>query len=258
MNDFSNKYQNIICNYNKENTIIIDGNFPIVASIATGSFIKFLNDYASFFPGELNNLLDFIEYHKNEKPVMFFPNNSIINEEREIIYCDNLDDFVKVASYWTTWVLAAGFWKEDYDKISDRDRSISKFMWCPDNYFRLVSKKKSIIYNKKIFNMATPKKKGGYNLFNTFGVDYLSMYDEYLINNNIKNVTIRDEKYKLFRYFLFGWYDTLVLKNKKQFKFGKQNAFKILLRNYSFNPYFYLGIIYLHFKHYFSLFTNRS
>lgn len=243
---YTNKFKNIIYSRNKVNTGIIDGNFPIVGALASGTFIKFLNDYAFFIPGELDNIIEFIEENQKEKPVLFFSNNSLFDKTTKILYCDSLDSFVKTTSYWTTWVLTAGIWRDDFRSIKDRDRSIEKFMWCPDNYLRLVSTgRKVIIYNKKFCSFHSLRNKGGYNLFQIFGVNYLSMYEEYLNSKLLSKKTFNREKYRLFRYFLMVWYKVLVISKDKKFVFEKKDANKILMKNYKYKPYFYLGILIL-------------
>jgi len=246
---YKDKFVNIIYNRNIENTMIIDGNFPIVADLASGVFIKFLNDYTYFIPGELDRIIEFIETNKKEKPILFFSNNSLINKSNELIFCDSLNSFVKNASYWTTWVLAAGFWRDDFLSIKERDRSIEKFMWCPDNYLRLVcSGRNTIIYNRQFCTLQPLRSKSGYNVFYTFGVNYLSLYDEYLKNGLLSRIVYRSEKYILFRYFLFNWYQTLVINSSDIYKFDNKSAFKILLKNYCFKPYFYASILYLYLR----------
>lgn len=244
---YISKYDNIVYIRNNENTVIIDGNFPIVASLATGTFIKFLNDYAYFIPGELNKMIEFIESNKKEKPVLFFSNNNLPDKTEEIVYCNSFDSFVKTASYWTTWVLAAGFWREDFISIKDRDRSISKFMWCPDNYLRLMSMgRRAIVYNRKFCSLTALNNKGGYNVFYIFGVNYLSLYDEYLGSKLMTHKTFNIERHRLFKYFLMGWYQTLVISKNKNYIFEKNDAIKILKKNYQYTYYFYFGIISLH------------
>lgn len=244
--NYTKKFNNIIYTRNKENTGIIDGNFPIVGALASGTFIKFLNDYAYFIPGELDNIIEFIKENQKEKPVLFFSNNSLLNKTNQILYCDSLDDFVSTTSYWTTWVLAAGIWRDDFRSIKDRDRSIEKFMWCPDNYLRLVSSGRKVkIYNKKFCSFHSLSNKGGYNLFQTFGINYLSIYEEYLNSKLLSKRTFNREKYRLFRYFLLSWYNILIILEDKKFLFEKKDANKILMKTYKYKPYFYFGILYL-------------
>lgn len=246
---YTNKFDNIIYHKNKKNTGVIDGNFPIVGSLATGTFIKFLNDYAYFYPGELDRMITFIKKNEREKPVLLFTNNNYIESKNEILECKGINEFVKHASYWITWVLCAGFWRIDFENIRDRDRSISKFMWCPDNYLKLVSSgRKAIIYNRKFAFEQPLKSKGGYNLFKTFSIDYLSMYDEYLNNHQLDKKVYEKEKYKLMRYFFSSWLYTLKFVNTNNYNFGVKNAFDILKKTYGKHLYFYIIIFLVNFK----------
>lgn len=248
---YLDKYDNILYNRNDQNTVVIDGNFPIVASLASGVFIKFLNDYACFIPGELDKMIQFIESNAHDKPVLFFSNNSILNNTNELIYCDSLNEFVKNASYWTTWVLAAGFWRDDFLTLKERDRFIEKFMWCPDNYLKLISSgRRAIIYNNKFCYFHDLKSKGGYNVFYTFGISYLFLYNEYIDSGVLDIKVYRAEKYKLFRYYIMRWYYTLIISDNTIYSFDKSNAFKYLLKNYRLNLYLYFGILYLYIKYF--------
>jgi len=245
---YTDKYSNIIYNRNIKNTEIIDGNFPIVGEMASGTFIKFLNDYASFKPGELDKIIEFIETNRKERPVLFFSNNNLRNKTTEVIHCDTLDQFVQEASYFITWVLAAGMWRDDFRSINDRDRSVVKFMWCPDNYLRLISAgRKAIIYNRQFCVLQTLKSKGGYNIFQVFVINYLGLYDEYRAKKQISGVTMFNEKTKLFLYFLIPWTLNLQITNSF-YSFSKQGAFKLLFKKYWSHPILYIGVVYLFFR----------
>lgn len=246
---YSTKFNNIKYNRNKENTVIIDGNFPIVAALASGTYIKFLNDYAYFKQGELDRIIEFITANIERKPVLFFSNKNLLNKTDEFITCDSLDSFVQAASYWTTWVLCAGMWREDFLSINDRDRKVEKYMWCPDNYLRLLSSgRKAIIYNREFCNISKLNKKGGYNIFQVFGINYLQLYDDYLNSKQIKRKTYNTERYRLFRHFLINWYNVLYSSSDNPFSFERNNSVNFLMVNYRFKPYFYFGLMWLYLK----------
>ena len=122
-------------------------------------------------------------------------------------------------------------------------------MWCPDNYLRLVnSGRKALIYNKLFCIKQDLETKGGYNAFYIFGVNYLSLYDEYLESRVLKKRIYEIEKYKLFRYYLMKLYYSLVIFNDKKLYFNVDNSLKNLLKNYHKNTYFYFGILYLYLR----------
>ncbi len=240
---YAAKYKNIIYHRNQVNTGIIDDNFPIAGSLASGTFIKFLNDYAYFISGELDHLIQFIESNKTEKPILFFPNNNI-RDKTSIIYCDSLDSFVQKSSFWTTWIFTAGFWREDFLSIIDRDRYAKKFMWCPDNYLRLVnSGRKVIIYNVKICKFHTLKHKGGYNMYEIFIDNYLELYDYYLKSGNLSPRIFHKEKICLYKNYLIPTTINYLTSKNTIYSFELKGAAKKLFQNYWYYPYFYLGII---------------
>jgi len=252
--NYTKKYSNIIYSRNTENTGVADGNFPKAAALGTGSFIKLLNDYAYFIPEELDKMIGFIEGNMKDKPLLLFPNNNLIDRNDEIIYCDSLEMFVQIASYWSTWLLATGIWREDFVSMPDRDRNIEKLTWTPDLNLRTISsKKRAVIYNRQFCKLQPLKSKGGYNFFQVFGVNYLSLYDEYLATNQLSQQVYNVEKYRLFRYYLLGWYKQLVISKNDIFQFEKQKAFQTLLKNYRFKPYFYTGIISLYLRRFLKL-----
>lgn len=242
---FADLYGNIIYHRNEINTGTIDGNFPIVAGLGSGAFIKFLNDYAFFQPGELDNILELVKKNKHTKRLLFFPNGRLESDKSNLIEIESLEQFVSKASYWVTWVLAAGFWREDLENINDRDRSVSKFMWCPDNYFRLLDTgRKALIYNSEFAKLQGLKSKGGYNIFYTFGINYLSMYQPYLIEGKITDKTYKKEKYRLFRHYLLPLYNQHVFNHDEKSFFQVSDAYKNLMVNYRFEPYFYIGLFF--------------
>lgn len=245
---YADKYNNIIYSRNKENTVIIDDNFPIVGSLASGTFIKFLNDTAFFITGELDKIIDLIEANKRLKPLLFFSNNNLLDKINEIIHCYSLESFVQIASYWPTWVGGAGIWRSDFVTLIDRDRSAEKFMWCPDIYLRLLSSgRKAIIYNKPFCSITLVSSKGGYNIYQVFVTNYLGLLERYKAEKQISRITLFNEKNKLLIHFLIPW--TLTLWTEKtKYKFHQEGALNIVFKKYCFNPLFYVGIIYLFLK----------
>ena len=205
--------------------------------------ILYQNDYAIIIPGELDKMVEFINDNLRNKPVLFFPNGHL-KIDQDNIECFSLENFIENASYWITFLLAFGIWREDFLSLNNRDRCIEKRMWLGDVYLRLVnSRKKAIIYNKKFSNYSPLKTKGGYNIFKTFGIDYLSLYDEYIQKKVISKKVFRNEKFKIFNNFLLLWYKEIYINENKNLSFQKNSPFKFLLINYQYNLYFYFGFI---------------
>lgn len=238
-------YKNIKYNCNDEN--IIDANFIKVLSLGRGKYLKLMNDTVTLNSGVLKSMLDIIILNmKDLKPIFFYQNISFLNSNK-ILCCSTLNELVSNVSFYIGWITNFGVWREDFELLENKDRLIHLHFIQTDLTIRLLNRNKCmIIYFADYYKVANLINKGGYNLFHIFGLNYLAIFEEYLKLNILKKKIFRVEKYRLFRYFLIGWYRTLILFKDKRFAFEKRDAIKILLRNYRYCPYFYLGIIYLY------------
>jgi glycosyltransferase involved in cell wall biosynthesis len=182
---------------NSEN--IRDLNFSKTLEYATGSYIRLFNDTLTFRKNALNSMLANIEKHLGEDVNLFFFANILSNTNclKEII---GKSDFLKTASFGSTWIASFGIWRNDFIKISNKNRfadlQFVQVDWC----FRIVeNNKKTLIYFEDMFDVFIPKKKGGYNIIKTFTNNYL-----YIIKQEGVNFIIYEiEKYRLCRYFLY-------------------------------------------------------
>lgn len=229
--------------YYRNTVNIKDLNFEKVLRYGNGIFLKLNNDTLNHKENTLDLMIDDINKNIISKTIIFFSNGKS-GKNLSSFRCDDLNSFVKVVSYWSTWIACFGIWKDDLEAIKGFSRNSNLQLVQTDVLLRLISSGRAVyVDNSEMFISVTPSSKGGYNVFKTFGIDYLSLYDEYLNSCKLKKKIYRKEKYKLFRYFLLGIYDKLVL-NSSSFTFDTSNAYKNLLYNYRFNLYFYLGITY--------------
>jgi abequosyltransferase len=243
INIYLGKYSNV--KYNKlQKNIGPDLNMNAVLSMGRGLYLKLMNDTVSMNPGVLKSMLDNLSLYKIEmKPVFFYQNISFLHSD-EIHYCSNLNDLVPNVSFWITWIANFGTWRKDFESLTDRDRYAHLQFPHTDWMIRTITKNSnSIIHFGDYYNVAELNSKGGYNVFQTFGIYYLSLYDEYLKTNVLSKRIFNREKYRLFRYFLMIWYKTLIISKDNKFVFEKKNANKILMKNFKFKPYFYIGIL---------------
>ena len=234
--NFIKKYPNKI-KYYKNNKNIGFANIYRVMSYADGDFLKINSDTSIPLPNYLDILLHTISKNYNEKNLLFFTNNTVSNKEFEFIY-PNLNSFVKNISYYSTWVSAFGLWKEDFNCI--------KKFFCSNNaseipqtyvLFELLSKgKKIFIQNRKIYDVMRPNKKGGYNIAQVFGNNYLYLLNEY--KNFIESSTFKAEKKKILKFINFYYFDLLGL-----FAFKKTGYLRYMYPYYKQNFYFWFKYI---------------
>lgn len=242
---YTNKYNNI--KYNRlQRNIGAEYNVIEVLSMGKGLYLKLMNDAISLKPGMLKSMLEILNVRKNEmKPIFFYQNIHFLNSNRAIT-CSNLNELISNTSFLITWIGNFGIWRNDFDLMEDKDRCADLLFPHTDWALRLMDKKHEfILLFDDHYNVAIPKSKGGYNIFKTFAVDYLSMFDEYIKSSTLNRRIYNTEKFRLFRYFLIGLYRKLVILKDENLIYEKENAINYLMKNYRTKPYFYAGLILL-------------
>jgi len=227
--------------YYRNEKNVVDFNFSITLSYASGKYIRLFNDTLSFKPGALSKMLKRIELHDGEgKNLFFFPNVfQNVDCKKEII---GIHSFIKECSYFVTWIAVMGMWREDFDKIENKDEyALLRFSQLKWMYETVKNGKVSIIYFEEFVDVTTPNNKGGYNLFETFTLKYLHI----LKRQKISFAAYEIEKFRLFRNFLYSWLFQLFINNSYNYAFDTNGVFKIILKKYWYEPYFY--VFYLNF-----------
>jgi abequosyltransferase len=243
------KYSNIF--YYRNDLNITDRNFAKVLSLGKGLYLKLMNDTISMKKGTLKSIINILSLEKNEmKPTFFYQNINFLHSN-EIVLCSNLNELVSNVSFYIGWIANFGIWRKDLESIENKDRLTHLQFTVVDLTIRIITRNTyNTIHFADYYNVADLNSKGGYNVFQTFGIKYLSLYEEYLKVGKLRKKTYNTEKYRLFRYFLIPWFQILVIQKDKRFVFNKENAVKILLENYRYNPYFYLGLTFLYLRHF--------
>jgi glycosyltransferase involved in cell wall biosynthesis len=217
---------------NQENTSFF--NLTTVLSYATGKYIKLYNDTFNFHPNALGIMLSRIKMHEDKNINLFFYPN-FLNNKNNVKVINSISLFFKECSYNTTWTAAIGFWKNDFDKIENKNRYASHHLPQLDWMYNIVKNgKETIVYFEDLFEVISPNKKGGYNIFKTFVTDYLNIIKK----EDIGFITFEIEKYRLFRYFVYPWLITLLITEKNNYIFDLKNSFNIILKKYWYEPYF--------------------
>ncbi len=240
-NDYVLKYKNkIIYHRNEEN--IFDLNFNKVLSLGKGKYLKLNNDTLVHQAGSIDSMLLNIKHNIINKPILYYTNGLIRNQK--IITCNDLNSFIKTASFNTTWIGAFGIWREDYLNIPDFNRASNLQLVQVDVLFRMISKgKKVFINNNVLFKSMLPAKKGGYNIFKIFVENYLNIIENYYKDKFVNYSTLFNEKSKLMKHLIVPWYLNL-LSNKSNLGFVHEKSLTIIINKYKYHPFLLLGIIY--------------
>jgi abequosyltransferase len=227
---------------NSEN--VKDCNFSIVLDYATGSYIRLFNDTISFKEGALQRMLGSIERHLGEDCNLFFYRNEFLNKNCKVI-TNTKKDFIREVSLYSTWIANFGAWREDFEKIKNKNRYADlQFVQVDWSYRILDFKKESVIYFDDLIIVAVPNKKGGYNIFDTFVNKYL-----YIIKKEkFDFLTYEIEKYRLCRYFIYPNLLMLLIYEKDKYDFEIDRPIKLIFKKYWYEPYFYPMVLSLWFK----------
>jgi glycosyltransferase involved in cell wall biosynthesis len=222
---------------NAEN--VKDRNFALVLGYATGRYIKLFNDTLSFKPNALGKLLDRIEKQMDSNVNLFFYSNMFLNSDCQKTF-DSVESYFKEVSYYSTAIANFGVWRDDFLKIKDKERyAVLQFTQVDWSYKIVKNGKKSVIYFDDLFEVVTPNKKGGYNIFDTFINNYLFIVKQ----EKLAMFNYELEKFRLLWHFVYPWLITLTVANKSNYSFDTKGVFNIILKKYWYEPYFYVMLI---------------
>lgn len=181
--------------------------------LAKGEYIKFINHRMKLVDGSLSYLINFVEKFQKDKPVTYFLNGSL--NLPQISSYNSFDSFMNALSYYSSWSGGIGIWKEDFLAIKDFNDISNLF----PHFVFLTSNMKSdqyIIDNRKLLESVDDdsSKKGRYNLFYAFAVEYPGILLDLLREKKISSDTFLHIKNEL-KGFLAELYLDFVIRKKK-------------------------------------------
>jgi abequosyltransferase len=221
-----------------------DLNFAIVLGYASGKYLKLFNDTLFFKPKALGIILNRIEEHVDQDCNLFFYQNMFLNKNRKKTI-NSAEAYLKEVSFLSTWIANFGTWKNDFERIRDKDRYWKlQFVQVDWSYKIVRNKKETLIYFDDYIDSITPKNKGGYNFFNTFVNNYM-----YIIKNeNFSGFDYEIEKFRLCNRFVFKWFNILFIKDRETYNFDTKSTYKIIFKKYWYEPYLYFLLLWFGLK----------
>lgn len=182
-----------------------------VLTYGNGEFLKLQNNVDCFKKRSLAYMIQQIRDLKMQKPILYHSNGML--ENFRVDSFNNIDSFFSELNYSCSWSAGFGIWKSDFDKIRDTVR-INK--WFPQTSLLLsscVGKSSFVIDDNILRDSQHINKKGGYNTYRVFGVDFLDLLDEAVKGNTISEGTFQNIKSNLFkRYIASRYLKTVILK----------------------------------------------
>lgn len=171
-----------------------DENFASALSRGNGQFLKLHNDNLQIRPGSLDEMLKVIQATAAEQPVIFFTNGNM-NLGNPIESQASLSDFVRRVSYFSTWIGGFGIWRTQMAAMPDFGRAAKLQLVQTDVLLRLMAsgKRAIVLYQQYFIGMEVPKK-GGYNIAQVFGQNYLSLLKPYMEQGLLDRAVYEAEK----------------------------------------------------------------
>lgn len=142
--------------------------------MAKGDFIKFINHRTVLLPGTLNKWISFMKENYESKPVVYFA-NGVLDKYYKAFHYNTFDEFIGALSYYSSWSTGMAMWKEDvYSLEAD---NISELFPHTSVLFKNRKASQYIVDNRIYLQEVshTSKKKGKYDLFYAFAVEYLDL-----------------------------------------------------------------------------------
>lgn len=196
MKEYCDRYNN--CVYKKTSAKMFLNQIEAF-KLARGKLIKFVNHRMTLVPGAVEYLCEFVKNNSDSKPVVYF-SNGVLKLKPIVKVCGSFDEFVMTMSYWSSWSAGTAIWKKDFDKM-DLNKEFNKLFPHTDIVFYNKEASKYIVDDSLLLYEipSDNTKKGNYDLFNAFAVEYpsiiYSLFKERNITLKTYNTIIRKNSF---------------------------------------------------------------
>lgn len=240
----------ITYNRNDEN-IGASRNFLKCMQRASGKYILLLGDDDVLNSGALKYILDVIR-GKNYGLIHIHRYDDIIED---VVEYDDVDSFLKRVSFWFTFVSGSIFRKDIVNKMNPEKYRNTHLLQMP--YFiesARVDDKNLLINSSLLRTGLDGGSNGGYNFYEVFVHNYLSIWRDFKNQDKLRKETYRYIKKDVYVKFIQGYNIKLLahgegIKKKKKDLEGQRGGFmiddawKILFHNYGNESYFYRSLL---------------
>jgi acetyltransferase-like isoleucine patch superfamily enzyme len=156
-----------------------DQNFEIVLSHGSGELLKLANDSLNWLPGSLDMMVRVIEETIDLKPPVFFLNQSRILD-KSIKTFKGVEQLLGLCSYYITWIGGFSIWRSNLKLIKNFSINYESKLIQTDILLNIVNESNiGVVSNFKFANIISVGRKGGYNIAQVFGGNYLRILSKY-------------------------------------------------------------------------------
>lgn len=221
-----------------EKNLGMDGNFVSCFKKASGSYIWLLGDDDFLIEGALQLIISILK--KGDYGLIHL--NQTFNNSGIVTY-SNKSSFLADISYWITFISANIVNSRFVPEIDFGKYMGTYFTLIPLYMTSAINYEENIMINKPIFEGGKDySRNGGYNFFQVFVVNYLSIWEEMISVLPNKGRLIKKEKNNLFdKFLIWNIWNLLILKN--QGNYNCDNGWNILFKYYGKNLHAYVSLI---------------
>lgn len=246
---YSSKYNNLSYFKNETN---IGGNANIlhVLTLGKGRYLKLMNDYGGFIDGGALKMLEIVKNHLENKEILFFANGVSYLKKKDFYYSKDLDEFLRVCSFHSQWILTIGFWNDDFKSMMNYYRFKTESFFQTELLFENFNLgKKAVTYSREIFKLSQlDDKKVPFNFFDIFINSYFNTIIVGLKDKKrISKITFRKEKNRFFSDWVFNWYKKVRIKKNHNADIDGRDAESIIFNTFKDSLIFYWYLLYLPF-----------
>lgn len=229
-----------------------EGFLNLVTSLKEGKglFCKMINHRSIMTEGSLEKMVALVDKYKDSQPMIYCSNGYA--DVGEILECQNLDEFVRGLSYWSSWSAGIGFWKQDIHRFDEIE--LYDLMPNASMIFDVRSETEYIIWNQPYMKMEDDAGKGGYDLFQTFAVGYLDLINNLRFKRRISQDTFLKVKNDLYVFLSLLYLKEVVLPTNHTFiigdvrksmnvYFGDSDYYRMVIKAWLKAPYRYARLI---------------
>jgi glycosyltransferase involved in cell wall biosynthesis len=167
---FRKKYKNIIYSRSKTN-IGSDRNMVRAAMLASGKYIKLMNDNKALVPGALERMKTIFAGAKES--VVFFKNHGPYS----VLKTSTVDDFLSDVSIHCTWLAGISFRRDLLHRVGITEKDYPAFMSQTGVMLKLLKARPSgLVVNGLYMTEPVMPFRGGYNFYEV----YCEVYVRYL------------------------------------------------------------------------------
>lgn len=207
-------------------------------SYGKGDYLKLNNNYTMFKKGTLKTLISQLKTLKAIQSQVIYTNG--LRGLKKVISYDNFDDYMSGLSYFSSWSAGYGMWKSDFDIVKN---TIKLDKYFPQTSLLLTQSHKYnfTLDDRCLFEDQFVPKKGGYNIFKVFSIDYLNLINNAFRENKISRGTFKlIKKDLLYKYLSVRYFKTVIAHLDN---FEHTNIKKSILTYYSKKQYYIMLFI---------------